>query len=135
MTVHRDLGAGARVEMDPERLRRAFVNVFENAIQAISHDAPSRTGDTGRIDVRTTVENGHIVMSVVDNGPGIAEDVLPSVFEPLFTTKTRGVGLGLPLVWQIVERHGGTVVVGNHPEGGASVTMRFPVSDQRAAPV
>jgi signal transduction histidine kinase len=61
-----------------------------------------------------------------DNGPGIPPDVLPRIFEPLFTTKNFGVGLGLPTVRQIVELHGGTIDAESRPGAGAAFTIWLP---------
>ena len=68
----------------------------------------------------------HVRLSIIDTGPGIPPDVLPRIFEPLFTTKSFGVGLGLPTVRQIVEQHGGTIDVASAGEGGTTVTVWLP---------
>ena len=65
-------------------------------------------------------------LSVIDTGPGIPPDVLPRIFEPLFTTKNFGVGLGLPTVRQIVELHGGTIDVDSAVDVGTTVTIWLP---------
>jgi signal transduction histidine kinase len=75
-------------------------------------------------------------LSIIDNGPGIPPDVLPRIFEPLFTTKGFGVGLGLPTVRQIVEKHGGTIDVTSarrrhHRDGLAAAPRRRPAARDR----
>jgi signal transduction histidine kinase len=65
-------------------------------------------------------------LSVIDNGPGIAADKLPKIFEPLFTTKSFGVGLGLPTVRQLVEKHGGTIDVASEMDVGTTFTVWLP---------
>src|SRR5262249_18704185 len=66
-------------------------------------------------------------LSVIDTGPGIRPEVLPRIFEPLYTTKNFGVGLGLPTVRQIVELHGGSINVDSAPAVGTTVTVRLPL--------
>jgi len=78
-----------------------------NAIQA--------TDRVGTVNV-IIIDNGDDVMvAIEDSGPGIPQDVLPKIFEPLFTTKQTGTGLGLSICKNIVEQHGGNITVKNHP--------------------
>jgi signal transduction histidine kinase len=65
---------------------------------------------------------------VKDTGPGFQPKDLPRLFEPFFTRRRGGTGLGLSIVQHLVEAHGGMINVANHPEGGAMVTIRFPVA-------
>ncbi|MGH6960329.1 MAG: sensor histidine kinase, partial [Dongiaceae bacterium] len=67
-----------------------------------------------------------VQLSVVDNGPGIAPDVLPRIFEPLFTTKSFGIGLGMPMVKQIVELHQGTITVDSTVGQGTTILIWLP---------
>lgn len=123
ITVEHDYRAPDCVlNCDIERMRRVVVNVIENAAQALGDSAGDR-----RIVVSTRVADEHFELSVVDSGPGIAAEVLPRVFEPLFSTKSFGTGLGLPAVKQIVEQHGGTVHILSAPGAGASVVVRLPL--------
>ncbi len=111
--MHREPAASAvTVFIDPHRFRRAVINVNENAMQANSAASPSARSDGGacvRIGTRVTV--GRCENSVNDSGPGIAPEILANIFEPLYSTKSFGVGLGLPAVKQIMEQHGGGVDV------------------------
>jgi signal transduction histidine kinase/purine-cytosine permease-like protein len=121
--VRLDLTPGAIVRVDAERLRHAFVNVLQNAIQAIEARQPA--GD-GEVTIRTRLAGGDLVLSVTDNGCGMAADVSARMFEPLFSTKAFGVGLGLPLVKRIVEEHGGRVAVESELGRGTTIVMRLP---------
>jgi signal transduction histidine kinase len=90
----------------------------------------------GRVTIASRLdETGDAVEVVfVDTGPGIAVDVLPHIFEPLFTTKTTGSGLGLAVSYGIIERHGGLLTVNSRPGEGAVFNVRLPVETGGAAP-
>lgn len=98
--------------VDGVQLRQLIVNLVTNAVQSAS------SGASGvHLHVEKRDEELHIV--VEDDGPGIPDEIRARIFEPLFTTKLRGVGFGLPLCRRIAERHGGYVRASNRPEGGA----------------
>jgi signal transduction histidine kinase len=113
------------VEGDPVQLRQVFVNLLENAVYAAS--------PAGEVAVRAASAEGAVEVHVEDSGPGVDVAILRRLFEPLITTKERGIGLGLALVKQIAERHGGTVTYSTRPEGGARFTVRLPSSPDPAA--
>jgi PAS domain S-box-containing protein len=130
IALSRDLGAGGTtVTFDPERLRRVIVNLVDNAAQALGPNVLS--GREASIDVSTREVPGQIEIVVADSGPGIPSDVLPKIFEPLFSTKSFGTGLGLPTVKQIVEQHGGHVSVTSEVGGGTRVTIRLPLQHRQ----
>jgi PAS domain S-box-containing protein len=117
----RHLDADCMIAIDPERVRRVLINLIDNAAQAMPEDARER-----KITVTTTlVDDGQVEIAVADTGAGIAADVLPKVFEPLFSTKSFGTGLGLPMVKQIVEQHGGTITITSEVGKGTRVTVRL----------
>ena len=126
VTLSRDFGAsGVVVAFDPDRLRRVIVNLVENAAQSLG-DA-EREGRGVEIAVETRQSDRHIKIAVIDTGQGIPPDVLPKIFEPLFSTKSFGTGLGLPTVKQIVEQHGGEIEVSSEPGAGTRVLVRLPL--------
>jgi len=100
-----------------EPLRRAFANLLRNAAEAMK--------GRGAIDVRVTGDAAGCVVTIADHGPGIPEDLRPRIFEPYFTTKQDGTGLGLALVRQTIDAHRGTISVTETPGGGATFTMVF----------
>jgi signal transduction histidine kinase len=106
---------------DPEQMKLVLLNLVLNAIEAVP--------ENGRIQVAAeeVSESGEIVLSIKDDGPGVAPEDLSRIFEPYFTKRPGGTGLGLALVRRIVEQHGGTIRVQNQPEGGARFEIRFPV--------
>ena len=79
------------------------------------------------MSVATHAKKDRLEIVFSDNGPGIPEDLREKVFEPLFSTKNFGVGLGLPVVHQIMEQHGGGVVVGQRRGGGAKIALWLPL--------
>jgi PAS domain S-box-containing protein len=122
-----ELGAQDEVAIDQEQFRQVIGNLVDNATQALNDPAWSPpSGHPRRIVVRSESAGPHVRLSVIDTGPGIPPDVLPRIFEPLFTTKNFGVGLGLPTVRQIVELHGGTIDVGSTVGAGTTVTIWLP---------
>src|SRR6185312_7591976 len=80
------------------------------------------------ITVRTAVAANRLEVQVRDTGGGVPEEVLPKIFEPLFSTKGFGVGLGLPTVKQIVEQHGGTIAISSEAGKGATVKVSLPLT-------
>ena len=114
-------GTGARsvVSGHYEPLRRAFANLLRNASEAM--------GSRGTIDVAVQpAGSGGLRVMIADHGPGVPANLKARLFEPYFTTKPDGTGLGLALVRQTVEAHGGTVALGDTPGGGATFTITFP---------
>jgi len=127
ITIERDLRAADEVAIDRERFQQAVLGIIDNAVQALQDPAWAPPQNyPRRITVRAESAGPHVRLSIIDNGPGIPPDVLPRIFEPLFTTKGFGVGLGLPTVRQIVEKHGGTIDVTSAGAGGATVTVWLP---------
>ena len=113
----------AVVLIDPDRMRSAVVKVFENAIEALveTPDLAER-----RIIVSTAIGE-QVEIAIADTGPGIPPDILPRVFEPLFSTRSFGTGLGLATARQIVENHSGDITIAGGAEGGTRVVIRLPL--------
>jgi len=130
ITLLRRFGAaGCVMRLDCERMRQVVVNLVENAAQALV-EGP-RADRERQIVVETRALESGYELTIEDNGPGIPESVLPQVFEPLFSTKSFGTGLGLPTVKQIVEQHGGVIRIDSEPGRGARATVLLPhVVDQ-----
>src|SRR5690242_19696797 len=112
------------VEVNANQIKQVFVNVINNACQAIAADAPS-----GRIWIAAQRVDDGIAVSVTDSGPGIPDDVAARVFEPFFTTKPvgQGTGLGLSICQGIVKEHGGRMTLESRPGSGATFTVELPV--------
>ncbi|WP_323018940.1 sensor histidine kinase [Castellaniella sp.] len=123
------------IQGDPAQLRQVIHNLLANARDAASaHAAPG----TAEIRIQTRLiapedATGHtsIRLTVSDNGPGFAPEVLHRVFEPYVTTKAAGTGLGLAIVKKIVEEHGAQVDISNRSEGGARLSILFSLQASR----
>ena len=114
---------GCAPRVDTDRLRRAVINLLENARQSLEACLES----TPRIGVRTLRgPRGRLEIQVQDNGPGVPADLVDQIFEPLHSTKSFGVGLGLPTVRQIMRLHGGDVELTQTGGSGACFTLWLP---------
>jgi signal transduction histidine kinase len=109
----------ARTRGDPEQIRRAFENLVRNAGEA--------TGGGGTLKVRIACSGTQVLARFEDDGPGIPDERLPTLFQPFQTSRPGGTGLGLALVHRIVETHGGEIRVDGRPGVGAVFTLFFPV--------
>jgi signal transduction histidine kinase len=104
---------------DSGLLYRAFLNIIMNAMQAMP--------DGGTISIELSARDDHLTCQFTDEGPGIPDNTLKKIWDPFFTTKDKGSGLGLPIVKKIVEGHGGTVSIKNGEEKGTEVTVVLPL--------
>ena len=102
-------------------LYQAFLNILINAMQAMP--------DGGDISVRVTSDNDSIAIEFEDQGPGFSSDLEEKMWDPFFTTKEKGTGLGLGIVKNIIESHNGTIQMANRSSGGARVSIRLPIQD------
>jgi two-component system sensor histidine kinase HydH len=109
-------GAPRSWPIDEARLRQVLINLIENAAEM----------SEGRVAVRVAREDRDLVVTVRDRGPGIAEADLEHVFEPFFTKRTRGTGLGLAVARRLIDLHGGAITADNAPGGGAIFTITLP---------
>lgn len=118
------------VSSDGERLRVALVNMLVNARQAVA------AGDNphARVRLTTFAADRDVVIAVHDDGTGIAAKDLPRVFDPYFTTKRGGTGLGLPIAKNIVEGLGGSIVVRSHAGRGTDIHLHLPLDAAMPAP-
>jgi signal transduction histidine kinase len=108
---------------DPEQLKLVFLNLFVNAVAAVPQDGKIWF-HAGRDSAGKTA-----MLSICDNGQGIREEDLEKIFEPYFTRRPDGTGLGLSLVKRIIEEHDGTIRSENRPEGGARFQIILPIKD------
>ena len=110
------------ISCDPKRLRQVFLNIMDNAAK--------HGGEGKRIEATIKMDLDDVVVCIRDFGPGIPEDEIPLVKKKFYkgSSKARGSGIGLAVCDEIVEMHGGELILENAPEGGTLVTVRLPVS-------
>lgn len=106
------------VSADADQMIQVTVNLVINALQAVDH--------RGRVELRAQADQATVRLEVRDTGPGVAVESFGAIFEPYFTTRAEGSGLGLWIAQQIVAAHGGTIRAANPPDGGALFTVTLP---------
>lgn len=120
--------------LDVSLVKQAVLNLLLNAVQAMSRNAP---GTPRELILRTAVRGGRegsprvCELRVIDTGPGIAPEMLAKIFQPYFSTKSGGTGLGLPTSRRIVEAHGGELEVYSEPGRGTEFVLVFPAAAER----
>jgi signal transduction histidine kinase len=115
--------------VDPHQIQQVFVNLINNARQAIEAYQPK-----GVIKISTSRRGETVRVTIQDNGPGIPEENLSKIFDPFFTTKEvgKGTGLGLSMVYGIIKEHGGTITPRSRPGEGATFIIELPVTTEPA---
>jgi two-component system, sporulation sensor kinase E len=111
------------LQLDRDQMKQAFYNVIKNSFEAMK--------SRGILRIRTDMDDSHVIVRFADSGGGISPENLSRVFEPYFTTKTRGTGLGLLIVRRIVREHGGELSIESSEGKGLSITIRLPHVDRR----
>ena len=105
--------------LDVQRMQQVLLNLLLNSAQAI--------GENGTITIEVARDGASAVLRVDDTGTGFGAAALKGAFQPFYTTKEQGSGLGLSVAKRIVEGHGGSITLGNRPEGGARVSLEIPL--------
>ncbi len=114
---------------DPIQLQQVLLNLIMNAMEAMSATAPSQRS----INITTRANDGKIEIAVVDFGPGFAADDKARLFQPFFTTKEHGLGLGLSICSTIVKAHGGNLSIEGNAGGGATALVAQPIQNMPVA--
>ncbi|MDH4232314.1 MAG: ATP-binding protein [Nitrospirota bacterium] len=108
------------IPADKEQMQKAIANIIKNAIE-------SMTGGAGVLRVASRISDNVIEIRISDTGRGISKDKIRHIFDPLFTSKIYGPGLGLPFALKIIQDHRGTISVESEPEKGSTFTIRLPL--------
>jgi two-component system, sporulation sensor kinase E len=111
------------LQLDREQMKQVFYNVIKNSLEAMRRH--------GTLRIRTDLDDTHVVVSFVDTGGGMSVENLSRVFEPYFTTKPSGTGLGLLIVRRIVREHGGELSIESSQDKGLTLTIRLPYVEKR----
>jgi len=108
-----------KLMIDSALMRRVFTNLITNALQGMS--------DGGKLTIKATKTEEATLISVEDTGIGIPKENMDKLFHPLFTTKAKGTGFGLPICKRMVEAHGGTITVESEVNKGSTFTVEIPL--------
>lgn len=108
------------MEVDKVKLREAILNIVRNASEAID--------EKGIISIGAQKQQGQLLLTITDNGCGIPEEYLPTLFDPFVTHKKEGTGLGLPIAKQVIEAHGGSICVSSRLGQGSSFQISLPLT-------
>jgi two-component system, sporulation sensor kinase E len=111
------------LQLDREQMKQAFYNVIKNSLEAMRRH--------GTLRIRTDLDDKDVMVSFTDTGGGMSAENLSRVFEPYFTTKASGTGLGLLIVRRIVREHGGELSIESTQGNGLTLTIRLPYVDKR----
>jgi signal transduction histidine kinase len=122
-TLYLNLKNGTKINVDPLYLKRILVNLISNALQAMPNG--------GQLTLSTDLTDKYACLSVKDTGIGIPENVKPQIFQPLFTTKAKGQGLGLAVVKRLTEALKGTVTFESTPGNGTTFFVQLPLDIQK----
>jgi two-component system, sporulation sensor kinase E len=124
MIVEQELRADLPLlQLDRDQMKQAFYNVIKNSVEAMKRH--------GVLRIRTDLDDTYVIVSFVDSGGGMSAENLGHVFEPYFTTKPTGTGLGLLIVRRIVREHGGELSIESNQGEGLTLTIRLPYVDKR----
>ncbi|MFC4766881.1 PAS domain-containing protein [Effusibacillus consociatus] len=107
-------------EVDVEQIKQVFINLIRNAFEA--------TGLNGKLTIAINTGMEECEICFMDNGPGIPKEVLSRIFEPFYTTKNEGTGLGLTVSYRIIQNHGGTILVDSEEGKGTTFRVRLPLA-------
>ena len=110
--------------LDEVSMRSTLINLMLNSIQAMAQG--------GELIVSTAASEETLRLSIADTGCGMTEDQVKNVFEPFYTTKSQGLGLGMSFASKIIEMHGGAVSVESHVNRGTSISIALPVEGEKA---
>jgi two-component system, NtrC family, nitrogen regulation sensor histidine kinase NtrY len=116
------------LEVDPDHIKRAVLNLVDNAVEAVG------SGGTVTLETDYVPEAARVRLIVADTGPGIPSEDRDKLFLPYFSTKVTGMGLGLPIVSEIVSEHGGSIRIEDNQPSGTRFVIEVPVT-RAPAPV
>jgi signal transduction histidine kinase len=108
-----------KITVDTDKIRRVFVNLIKNAVDAMPKG--------GTLTIASIKSDGVLQITFRDTGEGMTEETLAKLWSPLFTTKAKGMGFGLPIAKRLVEEHGGSIAVESKPSKGSAFTVRLPI--------
>jgi two-component system sensor histidine kinase PilS (NtrC family) len=127
LKIMREYGGGVSANLDPQQFRQAIWNLCLNALEAMPAGGELRIG----AGIATQHHTRKLEVWVADTGSGIDPESFPHIFEPFFSTKPEGSGMGLALVHRVIQDHGGDIEVRSDPGAGTTFTLRLPLGESR----
>ena len=134
MNIEKNFKAEGIIECFPGKLNQVFMNILNNGIQAIKAKSIHNENETIKLSTRD-IDNSQIEISIKDSGIGMSEETKHRIFEPFFTTKEvgEGTGLGMAIVFTIIQKHGGKIDILTKPNEGSefiiTLPLKHPISD------
>jgi len=126
VVLHKSLDGGCpTLRVDPDQIRQVLLNLVQNALDSMPNG--------GELTILTRTQEDFVEVVVADTGQGMTDEVLESLYQPFFTTKVGGTGLGLSVSQKIIHDHGGDILVQSKPGAGSSFTVRLPVPKARSS--
>ena len=125
IALHRD-EEDLILSLDPDQIKQVFINLFQNSLDVML--------DGGRLDIAVTTEGNVASITISNTGEAIRPEDIPSLFEPFFSTKPGGTGLGLAVSQKIIQEHGGDLRVISSTARGTSFAVTLPISRKNAKP-
>jgi PAS domain S-box-containing protein len=117
------------VFVDPRQIEMILGNLITNACQAMAAPGSVETPEADKLTIRAQAQQGQVSLSIADTGCGISPQNMEKLFEPLFTTKARGIGLGLAISKNLVQANGGTIIVQSEQGQGSTFTVTLPIKE------
>lgn len=117
-----ELSAVPEVQADANQLRQALLNILRNAVEALD--------EGGRVRISVAPDDGMVLITIADDGPGMDAEHVARIFDPFFSTKESGSGLGLPLTHQVIAEHGGRIACTSAPGEGTAFSIWLPVAGE-----
>jgi signal transduction histidine kinase len=124
ISVELDLRSGVQAQFDEDKLQQVIINLIDNAIHALEPNPPKDKS----LRILSKPLNGMYEIQIIDNGIGIASEIKDKIFEPLFSTKDFGIGLGMVIVENLIKQHHGTIQVDSNEGEGTTVTLCLPLA-------
>jgi two-component system, cell cycle sensor histidine kinase and response regulator CckA len=121
------------VNIDINQMNRAFMNILLNAQEASASAGTINIAARNSDDPRGRPAGKYVVIDFIDHGSGIPDDVLPKIFDPYFSTKSTGTGLGMTVTYSTIKRHGGDIQISSAVGRGTKVTVRIPATEEQPA--
>lgn len=126
------LASTPTVHADPDLLKQALLNLLFNAVQAMQHTRQDRNASHGGADelfIRTETLSPNVLIHVTDTGPGVPTEIIDKIFQPYFSNRPGGSGLGLAVSRRLIEEHGGRLFVHSEPGQGSDFVIELPLDN------